>query len=123
MISINTKELSDWVQYYKSNPAKCLQEIFGIKLFKYQELLINILSKTKDAKFYNNIEKIENCYRTYIKLLIHFMYMNDSDTVTIISPNKTEILDKEQFADYIVKFKNSKLLNVENINKFKEKFK
>ena len=48
--------------------------------------------------------------------------MNDDDTITIVSPNKTETLDKEQFADYIVKFKNSKLLNVESINKFKEKF-
>ena len=50
------------------------------------------------------------------------MFMNDDDTITIVSPNKTEILNREQFANYIVKFKNSKLLNVENINKFKEKF-
>ena len=95
------------MQYYKSNPAKVIQEIFGIKLFKYQELLIDAISKTKDIRFNNNIEKIENCYRTYIKLLTHFMYMNDSDTVAIVSPNKTEILNKEQFVDYIVKFKNA----------------
>ena len=88
--------------------------MFGIKLFKYQEMLIDILSKTKDVKFNNNIEKIENCYRTYIKLLTHFMYMNDSDTVTIVSPNKTEILDKEQFADYIVKFKNAHFIKYES---------
>ena len=100
------------VQRYKSNPAKVIQEIFGIKLFKYQELLIDAIRKTKDVKFNNNIEKIENRYRTYIKLLTHFMYMNDSDTVTIVSPNKTEILNREQFTDYIIKFKNSKLLNV-----------
>ena len=90
--------------------------MFGIKLFKYQELLIDAISKTKDTKFYNNVENIEYYYKTYIKLLTHFMYMNDSDTVTIVSPNKTEILNREQFADYIVKFKKSKLLNVENIN-------
>ena len=85
-------------------------------------MLIDAISKIKDVGFNNNIEKIENCYRTYIKLLTHFMYMNDSDTITIVSPNKTEILNREQFADYIVKFKNSKLLNVENVNKIKEKF-
>ena len=96
------------MQYYKSNPAKFFQEIFSIKLFKYQELLlIDAISKTKYIGFNNNIEKIENCYRTYIKLLTHFMYMNDRDTVTIVSPNKTEILNREQFADYIVKFKNT----------------
>ena len=67
-------------------------------------MLIDAISKTKDAKFYNNVEKIENCYRTYIKLLTHFMYMNDSDTVAIVSPNKTEILNREQFADYIEKY-------------------
>lgn len=39
------------------------------------------------------------------------MFMDD-DTITIVSPNKTEILNREQFADYIIKFKNSKLLNV-----------
>lgn len=100
------------MQYYKSNPAKFFQEICGIKLFKYQELLIDILSKTKDVKFNNNLEKIENCYRMYIKLLTHFVNMNDNDTVAIVSPNKTEILNREQFADYIVKFKNSKLLNM-----------
>ena len=65
-------------------------------------------------KFNNNIEKIENCYRTYIKLLTHFMYMNDSDTVTIVSPNKTEILNREQFADYIVKFKNAHFIKYES---------
>ena len=75
-------------------------------------MLIDAISKIKDVGFNNNIEKIENCYRTYIKLLTHFMYMNDSDTITIASPNKTEILNREQFADYIIKFKNSKLLNV-----------
>ena len=75
-------------------------------------MLIDAISKIKDVGFNNNIEKIENCYRTYIKLLTHFMYMNDSDTITIVSPNKTEILNREQFADYIIKFKNSKLLNV-----------
>jgi len=100
------------VQYYKSNPAKFLKEICDIKLFKYQELLIDILSKTKGVKFYNNVRNIGYYYEIYIKLLTHLMYMNDSDTVAIVSPNKTEILNREQFADYIVKFKNSKLLNV-----------
>ena len=114
MITINTKELSDLAQYYKSNPAKCLQEIFGIKLFKYQELLIDAISKTKDIGFNNNVENIEYYYRTYIKLLTHFMYMNDSDTVTIVSPNKTEILNREQFADYIVKFKNAHFTKYES---------
>ena len=102
------------MQYYKSNPTKFFQKIFGIKLFKYQELLIDAISKIKDIGFNNNIEKIENCYRTYIKLLTHFMYMNDSDTVTIVSPNKTEILNREQFADYIVKFKNAHFIKYES---------
>lgn len=84
--------------------------MFGVKLLKYQELIVDILSKIKDVKFNNNIEKIENCYRTYIKLLTHFVNMSDNDTVAIILPNKTEILDKEQFADYIVKFKNAHCL-------------
>lgn len=78
--------------------------MFGIKLFKYQELLIDILSKTKNVRFYN---KGRDYYETYIKLLTHFMYMSDDDTVAIISPNKTEILDREQFADYIIKFQNA----------------
>ena len=99
-------------QRYKSNPAKVIQEIFGIKLFKYQELLIDVISKIKDVGFNNNIEKIENRYRTYIKLLTHFVNMSDNDTVAIISPNKTEILNREQFADYIIKFRNCSLFDV-----------
>ena len=101
-------------QYSKSNPAKFFQEMLGVKILKYQELIIDILSKTKDVKFNNNIEKIENCYRTYIKLLTHFVNMSNNDTVAIISPNKTEILDKEQFADYIVKFKNAHFIKYES---------
>ena len=104
------------MQRYKSNPAKVIQEIFGIKLFKYQELLIDILSKTKDVKFYNNVNvrNIGYYYETYIKLLTHLMYMNDSDTVAIVSPNKTEILNREQFVDYIVKFKNAHFIKYES---------
>lgn len=77
-------------------------------------MLIDAISKIKDVGFNNNIEKIENCYRTYIKLLTHFMYMNDSDTITIVSPNKTEILNREQFADYIIKFKNAHFIKYES---------
>ena len=78
--------------------------MFGVKLLKYQELLIDILSKTKNVRFYN---KGKDYYETYIKLLTHFMYMSDDDTVAIISPNKTEILNREQFADYIEKYAKS----------------
>ena len=102
------------MQRYKSNPAKVIQEIFGIKLFKYQELLIDAISKTKDVKFYNNVRNIGYYYETYIKLLTHLLYMNDSDTVAIVSPNKTEILNKEQFVDYIVKFKNAHFIKYES---------
>ena len=77
-------------------------------------MLIDAISKIKDVGFNNNIEKIENCYRTYIKLLTHFMYMNDSDTITIVSPNKTEILNREQFADYIIIFKNAHFIKYES---------
>ena len=42
------------------------------------------------------------------------MYMNDSDTVAIVSPNKTEILNREQFVDYIVKFKNAHFIKYES---------
>ena len=82
-------------------------------------MLIKKLSKTDEVIFY---KKSRCCDETFIRLLTQLMFMNDDDTITIVSPNKTETLDKEQFADYIVKFKNSKLLNVESINKFKEKF-
>ena len=101
-------------QYSKSNPSKFIQEMFGVKLFKCQELLIDILSKTKDVNFYNNVENIEYYYKTYIKLLTHLMYINDSDTVAMVSPNKTEILNREQFADYIVKFKNAHFIKYES---------
>lgn len=101
-------------QYSKSNPSKFIQEMFGVKLFKYQELIVDILSKIKDVRFNNNIEKIEICYRTYIKLLTHFVNMSDNDTVAIVSPNKTEILNREQFADYIIKFRNAHFTKYES---------
>ena len=99
-------------QYYKSNPLKFFHEICGIKLLKYQELLINKLSKTDEVIFYNKIR----CYddETYIRLLTQLMFMNDDDTITIASPNKTEILNREQFADYIVKFKNAHFIKYES---------
>ena len=42
------------------------------------------------------------------------MFMDDDDTITIASPNKTEILNREQFADYIVKFKNAHFIKYES---------
>lgn len=39
------------------------------------------------------------------------MFMNDDDTIAIVSPDKTEILDREQFVDYIIKFRNGSLLD------------
>ena len=99
------------MQRYKSNPAKVIQEILGIKLSKYQELLINKLSKTDEVIFY----KKSRCYdETFIRLLTQLMFMGDDDTITIASPNKTEILNREQFADYIVKFKNAHFIKYES---------
>ena len=93
-------------QYYKSYPAKFFQEICGIKLSKYQELLINKLSKTDEVIFY---KKSRCCDETFIRLLTKLMFMNDDDTIAIVSPDKTEILNKEQFADYIEKYAKSHL--------------
>ena len=42
------------------------------------------------------------------------MFMDDDDTITIASPNKTEILNREQFADYIIKFKNAHFIKYES---------
>lgn len=89
-------------QYYKSNPAKFFQYICGIKLHKYQELLINKLSKTDETIFY---KKSRCCDETFIRLLTKLMFMNDDDTIAIVSPDKTEILNREQLAEYIIKFK------------------
>ena len=98
-------------QYYKSNPAKFFQEICGIKLSKYQELLINKLSETDEVIFYN---KSRCCDEIYIRLLTQLMFMNDDDTIVIVSPDKTETFNREQFADYIIKFRNGSLLDTKN---------
>ena len=59
--------------------------------------------------------KKSRCYdETFIRLLTQLMFMNDDDTITIASPNKTEILNREQFADYIVKFKNAHFIKYES---------
>ena len=41
------------------------------------------------------------------------MFMDD-DAITIASSNKTEILNREQFADYIIKFKNAHFIKYES---------
>lgn len=88
-------------QYYKLNPLKFFHEICGIKLLKYQELLINKLSKTDEVIFY----KKSRCYdETFIRLLTQLMFMNDDDTIAIVSPDKTEILNREQLAEYVEKY-------------------
>lgn len=59
--------------------------------------------------------KKSRCYdETFIRLLTQLMFMDDDDTITIASPNKTEILNREQFADYIVKFKNAHFIKYES---------
>ena len=59
--------------------------------------------------------KKSRCYdETFIRLLTQLMFMDDDDTITIASPNKTEILNREQFADYIIKFKNAHFIKYES---------
>lgn len=43
-------------------------------------------------------------YEICQRLLIQLTYMGNDDTVTIVSPNKTEVLNREQFIEYIKEY-------------------
>lgn len=99
---INTNTYSELIAFYKENPIRFLEDNFGIKLTKTQKAFINKSVKTNLLPWVRQ----RNYYNEYIRLLICLLNMKEDGNVAIISPNEEKLLNREQFIDYIVKFKN-----------------
>lgn len=79
-------------------PSAFIEEVVGIKLFPYQKLIVDKMSKCDFTTRYSNTNKK---YYTYISLLCHFIEMKDDDYIAIASPDKVEKLNKAEFAEYL----------------------
>lgn len=99
---IKTNTYSELKTFYKENPVQFLEDNFGIKFTNTQKAFINKSMKTNLLPWVRQ----KNHYNEYIQLLICLLNMKEDGNVAIISPNEEKLLNREQFIDYIVEFKN-----------------
>lgn len=86
------------LEYLRKFPSAFIEEVVGIKLLSYQKLIVDNMGKCDFITRYPNTNKK---YYTYISLLCHFIEMKDDDYIAIASPDKTEKLNKAEFAEYL----------------------
>ena len=104
MRAIKTNDYSDLITFYKTNPIQFLEDCCSIKLSKYQKILIEKFSRGETPILLNNQR---NYYNEYIRLLTLLLFMKEDNNIAIISPDGERLLNREQFIDYIIEFKNS----------------
>lgn len=100
---INTNTYSELIAFYKENPIQFLEDNFGIKLTKIQKAIID---KSVNINPFSYFSKQNDYYNEYIRLLICLLNMKEDSNITIILSNEEKLLNREQFLDYIVEFKN-----------------
>ena len=86
------------LEHLRKYPSAFIEEVVGIKLFLYQKLIVDKMSKCDFTTRYPNINKK---YYTYISLLCYFIEMKDDDYIAIASPDKVEKLNREEFGRYL----------------------
>ena len=89
----------------KANPTQFIEDCCGIKLAKYQKILIEKFSRVGETPILLNNQR--NCYNEYIRLLTLLLFMKEDNNIAIISPDGERLLNREQFIDYIIEFKNN----------------
>lgn len=82
------------IEYYKRNPTVFLEEYCGVKLLPYQKMLFD---KMYNAKNHYYFIPARQCGFGYIRTLLTLMSFKEGDTITIMSPNGSKEVTKEQF--------------------------
>ena len=96
MAEIDYCVYAERLEYLKKYPSVFIEEVTGVKLNKWQKIMVNNINKIQfspriSMKKWNN----------YINLLLTYSRMKDDDCVIIATPKKWDKLSKEQFAEYI----------------------
>ena len=97
----------------KANPIQFIEDCCGIKLAKYQKILIEKFLKGETPILFGNQKKY---YNEYIRLLTLLLFMKDDNNIAIISPDGERLLNREQFIDYIIEFKNSHFIKKQEVD-------
>lgn len=84
------------IECYKRNPTAFLEEYCGIKLLPHQKMIID--------KMYNSPKKYycvpaRACDFGSIRLLLRIMSLEDDAIITVMSPNDSKEITKEQFIE------------------------
>lgn len=84
------------IECYKRNPTAFLEEYCGIKLLPHQKVLINKMYNAPKKHYY---VPARGCDFGSIRLLLSIMNLEDGATITVISPNGSKEITKEQFIE------------------------
>lgn len=91
MRAIKTNDYSDLITFYKTNPTQFIEDCCGIKLAKYQKILIEKFSRSETPILFGNQR---NYYNEYIRLLTHLLFMKEDNNIAIISPDGERLLNR-----------------------------
>lgn len=100
---IKTNTCSELIAFYKESPAQFFENYFGIKLTKVQKAIIDMSVNINSLLYFS---RQKDYYNEYIRLLICLLNMKEDGNVAIVSSYKEKLLNREQFIDYIIEFKN-----------------
>lgn len=84
------------IECYKRNPTAFLEEYCGVKLLPYQKLIIDKMYNSPKKYYY--VPARGSDFGS-IKLLSSIMNLEDGAIITVILPNGSKEITKEQFIE------------------------
>jgi len=94
---MNTEKFREYYEHLNHNPAKFIQEFYGIK-FPFQKVIIDAMYKSKQISYRRN-----PYYRhqNYMSLCSAYLNMKDDTKIVISSPDGNKVMNKEEFGKWL----------------------
>ncbi len=95
---LNSEKYKKYYEYLNHNPAKFIEELYGIKLFPFQKVVVDAMYKSKQISYRSNPYYK---YEKYMSLCFAYINMKDDAKIVISCPDGNKVMNKEEFGEWL----------------------
>lgn len=97
---MSVERYKEYYETLKRNPSAYIEELYGIKLFPFQKVFLNIMCKAEQISYRcNPFYK----YERFKSLCLAYINMKDDAKIIISSSDGDKIMSKEEFGEWLEK--------------------
>jgi len=95
---MNVEKYREYYEYLNHNPATFIEQLYGIKLFSFQKIIIDAMYKGKQICYRRNPYYK---YQKYMSLCFAYINMKDDAKIVISCSNGDKVMSKKEFGEWL----------------------